>query len=137
MHLKAIIVEDSSTILETLIPAMSELANLEVIAIAGTAASAINALAQYANEWDVAVVDLFLKQGSGLEVLRACKVRKMNQKAIVLTNYATADIRRSCLVLGADAVFDKSTELDRFFDFCNSLGSSRQQNDSGLGDIAS
>ena len=39
---------------------------------------------------------------------------------VVLTNYATADIRQRCAVLGADAVFDKSNELDLLFDFCSS-----------------
>jgi len=37
------------------------------------------------------------------------------RKVYVLTNYATADLREACVRLGADAVFDKSTELDEFF----------------------
>ena len=37
------------------------------------------------------------------------------RKVYVLTNYATADLRKACVRLGADAVFDKSTELDEFF----------------------
>jgi DNA-binding NarL/FixJ family response regulator len=37
---------------------------------------------------------------------------------VVLTNYATADIRQRSLALGADAVFDKSNELDEFFAYC-------------------
>lgn len=41
---------------------------------------------------------------------------------LVLTNNPTAEIRRRCLALGADGVFDKSTELDAFFDLCHSYG---------------
>ena len=37
------------------------------------------------------------------------------RKVYVLTNHATADLREACVRLGADAVFDKSTELDEFF----------------------
>ena len=36
----------------------------------------------------------------------------------MLTNYATDEIRRQALLLGADAVFDKSAELDDLFDYC-------------------
>ena len=40
----------------------------------------------------------------------------------MLTNYATNDIRERCVRLGADAVFDKSHELDALFEFCLALG---------------
>jgi DNA-binding NarL/FixJ family response regulator len=40
---------------------------------------------------------------------------------VVLSNYATPEIRTHCLQLGADAVFDKSTEIDDLIDFCLSL----------------
>jgi hypothetical protein len=38
---------------------------------------------------------------------------------VVLSNYVNADIRARCTALGADAVFDKSRELEAFFDYCN------------------
>lgn len=37
---------------------------------------------------------------------------------IVLINYATPDIRRKSTQCGADAVFDKSTEIDQFLELC-------------------
>jgi len=36
---------------------------------------------------------------------------------VVLTNYATLDMRSRCRALGADAVFDKSTEVDELIDW--------------------
>lgn len=42
-------------------------------------------------------------------------------KVLVLTNYATADIRQRCLRLGADAVFDKSTEIEGFLEVCAAM----------------
>ena len=72
--------------------------------------------------WDIAVVDLFLAQGSGLGVLRHLRARSPSQRAVVLSNYATADMRRRCREAGADAVFDKSNELEAFIDYCNRLG---------------
>jgi hypothetical protein len=37
---------------------------------------------------------------------------------VVLSNYATADIRQRCTQLGVDAVFDKSNEIDALVDYC-------------------
>jgi len=76
-----------------------------------------------ANEggWELAIVDLFLKQGSGLGVLEACRDRTANQHVVVLSNYATPDMRKRCAQLGADAVFDKSNEIDSLVDYCLGL----------------
>ena len=41
---------------------------------------------------------------------------------VVLTNFATSDVRRRCLELGADAVFDKSNQIDALIDYCRALG---------------
>lgn len=119
MSIVTVLVEDSPTIREALIPTMRELADIEVVAIADTSEEAIQTLAEHA--WQLAIVDLFLKKGSGMEVLRNCTNRRPDQHVVVLTNYATADIRQKCLALGATAVFDKSTELDDFFSFCGDL----------------
>jgi DNA-binding NarL/FixJ family response regulator len=67
-----------------------------------------------ADRWRLAVVDLFLREGNGFEVLRAGRARAAHQRMVVLTNFATPDIRRRVGDAGADAVFDKSTELDLF-----------------------
>jgi two-component system OmpR family response regulator len=40
-----------------------------------------------------------------------------------LTNYATPDIRKRCAQLGADAVFDKSNEIDALVEYCSQLSS--------------
>lgn len=122
MALVAILVEDNSTIRRHLVDAMVELAAIEVVAFAETAEEAISALEENGASWQLAVVDLFLREGSGLSVLRSCMDRRPDQKMVMLTNYATAEMRRRCVELGADAVFDKSTELDAFFDYCRQLG---------------
>ena len=125
MPLIAILIEDSETIRDNLIPAMAELADIRVIAIAETAAEALASIDEHGEAWDLAVVDLFLKAGSGLTVLRACQRRAAHQQVVVLTNYPTPEMRRHCLALGADAVFDKSTELEAFFEHCSSHGPKR------------
>ena len=119
MPLITILVEDSPTIRDNLVPALKELVGLNVIAVAETAVGAIAALHVYQAVWRLAVVDLFLKEGSGLSVLEAFRARDQHQHILVLSNYATAVMRRTCLQLGADGVFDKSTELEGFFAQCN------------------
>ncbi len=118
MELKAFIVEDNATIRENLIGALEELACIKALGWADTESGAKAWLAQRAAEWDLAIVDLFLKQGSGLGILDAVRSRRPGQRVVVLSNYATTDMRKRCSQLGADAVFDKSNEIDALIDYC-------------------
>ncbi len=112
------LVEDNALIRDNLIVALAELVNMNVVAWAESEDAAAEWLRDHPGGWKLAVIDLFLREGSGLGVLKACRARAPGQRAVVLTNYADIDIRTQCLALGADAVFDKSTELDAFLDFC-------------------
>jgi len=38
-----------------------------------------------------------------------------------LSNFAISEVRDRCLQLGADAVFDKSNEIDALLDYCRML----------------
>ena len=124
MPLPIVLAEDSAAIRESLIAALAEIADAEVIAVAETAAEAIAALTVHAAVWRLAILDLFLKQGHGLDVLRAVKARP-DQRIFMVTNFATADIRQRALAAGADAVFDKSTELEQLFQACKALSIGR------------
>lgn len=117
-RLKTYIVEDNVTIRENLVGTLEELTCISAIGYAETEAEASQWLVEHADEWELAIVDLFLKQGSGLGVLQSCRGRRPNQKVVVLSNYATPDIRKRCAQFGVDAVFDKSNEIDGLIDFC-------------------
>jgi len=114
--LKAFIVEDSPVIRENLVAALEEMAPITVIGTAEDESHAVRWLE--ANECDLAVVDIFLKSGSGLGVLKAAVQSPRPMKVVVLSNYATPDMRRKCLELGADRVFDKSNEIDALILYC-------------------
>ena len=114
------LVEDNALIRDNLIVALEELVDMRVVAWAESEEKAAEWLRDHPDGWQLAVIDLFLRDGSGLGVLQACRARDPRQRAVVLTNYADVDIRAQCLALGADAVFDKSTELDAFLEFCES-----------------
>jgi len=119
MALITYIVEDSVTIRENLISTLEEIAPVKVVGFAETENEANHWLAANDGDWQLAIVDLFLKEGSGLGVLKGCQNRLPHQRVVVLTNYATDDIRRRCADLGSDAVFDKSNELDQLLEYCS------------------
>lgn len=122
MELRTYIVEDNATIRENLIDALQELASVTTLGWAETENAANEWLGAHRRQWDLLIVDLFLKQGSGLGVLEACQDRGRGQRVVVLSNYATSDMRKRCAQLGADAVFDKSNEIDALVDYCLALG---------------
>lgn len=121
MELKTYIIEDNATIRENLIGTLEELASVKALGWAETENDAKGWLGGHRGEWDLAIVDLFLRQGSGLGVLEACQGRPRGQRVVVLSNYATADMRKRCTQLGADAVFDKSNEIDALIEYCIDL----------------
>jgi len=119
--LRAFLVEDSPIIRENLIAALEELAPVEVVGTAEDERSAVDGLASLAPPCDLVIIDIFLKGGSGLGVLRAASALGRPMKLVVLSNYATADMRRRCEALGASRVFDKSNEIDALIDYCGQL----------------
>jgi DNA-binding NarL/FixJ family response regulator len=124
MHrLKTYVVEDSPVIRENLIAALEELAPVQVVGTAEDESSAVLWLTRPGNEADLVIIDIFLKAGSGLGVLREASALAPRHKLVVLSNYATPDMRRKCLELGADRVFDKSNEIDALILYCGRLAS--------------
>lgn len=115
---KAYVVEDNVLIRTNLTDTLKELINVEVIGYAATERAASCWLDTHRHDWQLLIVDLFLLEGSGLGVIKQCARHDPKQRVVVLSNYATADIRSRCMACGADAVFDKSTELDQFLTYC-------------------
>ncbi len=121
LPLKIYLVEDSPVIRESLIATLEELVPVKVVGTAEDEKTAVHWLSQATNQCDLVIVDIFLKSGSGLGVLRAVKAFAKGHALVVLSNYATMDIRRKCLELGADMVFDKSTDIDALIQYCSDL----------------
>ena len=120
-QLKTYIVEDSPVIRESLIATLEELVPVNVVGTAEDESTAVQWLAQPENQCDLVIVDIFLKGGSGLGVLRAANEMPRRYTMVVLSNYATKDVRRKCLELGADRVFDKSNEIEALILYCGRL----------------
>lgn len=119
--LSTFLVEDSPVIQHSLIATLQELAPVTVVGVAEDEQTALHWLAQPTHGADLVIVDIFLRSGSGLGVLRAARLRWPQRPMVVLSNYATADMRSTCLALGAQRVFDKSTEIEALILYCQTL----------------
>ncbi len=118
------LVENSSIIRENLVDALRESAPIDMAGSADDEATAVAWLQRERDACDLVIVDIFLKDGSGLGVLKAMADRAGPPTRIVLSNYATPEIRVKCLELGAAAVFDKSNELDEMLGWLKRFASS-------------
>ncbi len=118
---KTFIVEDSPLIRDGLIETLEEFTAVQVVGTAADEATAVRWLTSEGRECDLMIIDIFLKGGSGLGVLKLVRQAGLVGKRVVLTNYATDDIRRTCAALGADRVFDKSQELEELITYCTAL----------------
>lgn len=121
--IKTFLVEDSPVIRSNLVAALEDLAPVQVVGFAESASDACDRLREHQalGDCDLVIVDVFLKSGSGLDVLRCLRDHNATTQRVVLTNYATPEIRKECLALGALAVFDKSQDFDALVDFCNDI----------------
>ncbi|MCS4510538.1 response regulator [Xylophilus ampelinus] len=118
---RAFLVEDNPRSLESLIPALAELACAEVVGFVQREDDALEWLGQHAAEVDVVVLDMFLLQGTGLGVLNAMRERGIDCTVVGLTNHATDDTRARFSAAGADAVFDKMEQTEDFFAFLDTV----------------
>ncbi len=118
MELKAFVVEDNATIRENLVGALEELTCVKVVGSSSTEDEGLAWLGNAANAWDLVIIDLFLKRGSGIRLAQRITRQRAGQKVVVFSNYVNASVRKRCAQLGVDAVFDKSTEIDSLVDYC-------------------
>ena len=116
--MNAYVVEDNATIRENLVGALEELTSVKVIGMSATEDEGQIWLDQHPQQWDLVIVDLFLKKGSGIGLVQRIKRHRVGQKIIVFSNYVNFNVRKRCAQLGVDAVFDKSTEIDSLVDYC-------------------
>jgi DNA-binding NarL/FixJ family response regulator len=115
--MKVLLVEDNLAITKQLTELLQAIPGTDVVLSTPTARQASDWLASHPTDWDLAIVDLFLKEGHGFEVLRNCVPHRPGQKVVVLSNYTRDPVRQYARAAGADAFFDKSCEMDEFREF--------------------
>lgn len=119
--MRILLVEDNAVAQAHVQEALGDIPGLQFVHVARTADEARRWLAEHEDGWDLAVVDLFLASGHGFEVLRHCRSRHARQRAVVLSNYTRDPVREHARNAGADAVFDKSFELESLVRWCEQM----------------
>jgi DNA-binding NarL/FixJ family response regulator len=116
--LKVVLVEDSPALRQLLSGMIEDIAGVEIIGEVDAEDQALALLEAY--HPDVAIIDLELAKGSGLNVLRqicAQPDRYHGLHAVVFSNHAHASVRERCRMLGAAAFFDKTFQTDDLLDY--------------------
>ncbi|WP_245538768.1 response regulator [Thiobacillus denitrificans] len=116
--LKVFLIEDSALLQELLAGILGELDGVQFCGSAEGEAEALRKLAE--NPVDLVIIDIELRQGSGIGVLDALQTDSDlygNPRKAVLTNYAHASMRQRCERFGMDAFFDKSLHLNQLIDY--------------------
>lgn len=114
--LRILLVEDSPLLRSRLESMMSQYAAFKVTGLAAAEAEAIEKLDTVS--YDAIVVDVELRPGSGIGVIREARTRNRDQGGnhvwiIVLTNYDLPTVRERCMTAGADHFLDKMREIDQ------------------------
>ena len=125
LPIRVFLVEDSPILRERLTESFAVPGRIEVVGYAEDEARAVDVLRQ--GDWDVLVLDLQLKQGSGFGVLQALRRagRPASAQVIVLTSFANEYYRAKSEQLGADHFFDKTRDYYRVYEVLDRLAESR------------
>lgn len=118
LPLKVVIIEDSWLVRETLESILGELSGVEVVGGADDEYSAIEVLQRELP--DLAIVDLQLRAGSGIGVLRALSRnpdRFGHPRAVVFSHHGKTVVRERCFSLGVERFFDKGTQIEDLLNY--------------------
>lgn len=110
-RLRVGLVDDSERVRARLAETLAEIPNVEIAFAADTEGEAVRLVAS--EHWDVLILDLQLRAGTGLGVLRAMQglLAGNSHVTMVLTNYVFRQYRDRALALGARYFFDKSHDI--------------------------
>lgn len=85
MKTRVLLVEDDAGLRARLAALLARFEDLDLVGAFGTVAAALSALDAHEPEIDVALVDLRLPDGSGIDVLRKLRAARADADAIVIT----------------------------------------------------
>jgi DNA-binding NarL/FixJ family response regulator len=109
--LKVFLIEDAAKIRSILIEILHQTGQIEVVGFAESERDALQQLRS--REWDVAIVDIGLREGTGLGVLKGLKSDgKAYGKRFLFSSNSNTAFKNRTLALGADGFFDKARDMD-------------------------
>lgn len=108
---KVFVVEDSALVRERLIEMIREVDGVDVVGEADSYKTAVAGI--MSTHPDVAILDVSLAEGNGIEVLAHVKPHLPGLRGIVLTNYNSPQHLKASADAGAEYFLDKSVDFER------------------------
>ena len=127
--MKVFIVEDSLVAYENLQSMLSDIPGVVIIGHAVDEMGAINGIDSMMP--DAVILDLNLKSGYGINVLKNIKEFHAAIKVMVFTNHANEFYASQCKRAGADYFFDKSFQFSRLRSALLAISSCMANTDAG------
>jgi DNA-binding NarL/FixJ family response regulator len=120
--LRVFVVEDSGVFRDALAEALGEIP----ATIVGHAEDEATAAAWLeANACDLVIVDLWLRTGSGLGLMRTLHAAPRTFRWVVLSSFVDESTRRAATALGAGRAFDKASDMDQLVAYGRELADER------------
>ncbi|HEX4230694.1 MAG TPA: response regulator [Bryobacteraceae bacterium] len=108
---RLIIFEDSQFFLDRLHSLLSGVKGVEIVAVARGSKDAGELLRLH--QPDFLLIDMFLAEGAGLDVLRSMNTLSYRPLAIIMTSEPSEELEQACRTLGADSLIDKAQDFER------------------------
>lgn len=112
--MRVFLVEDSEQVRERLVELIDGLGGHIVVGEADNYDDAVTGILQ--SKPDVAIFDIKLAHGNGIDALAAAKHELPSLRGIVLSNYATPQHVKASADAGAEYFLDKSAEFEKIGD---------------------
>jgi DNA-binding NarL/FixJ family response regulator len=123
--MKVFVVEDSAIVRERLIEMILEVDGVEIVGEADSYGTAVDGI--MASQPDVAILDISLAEGSGIDVLAHVKPRLPGLRGIMLTNYTSPQHLRASAEAGAEYFLDKSVDFERIAEILEQMIASSKE----------
>ncbi|MBE7368099.1 response regulator transcription factor [Ramlibacter sp. HM2] len=91
-----------------LIDLFSSTGRFQVMGTASTEAEANLWVEDFPDRWDVAIIDLVLAEGTGMNVIARAKRANPKGRVVVLSGFVSPAVDQHCRDMGAEEVFDKA-----------------------------
>lgn len=109
--IKVYIVEDSPVMVERIEAELLTVPQVELVGVTDNEEEALHDIALL--KPDFLILDIMLKSGDGINVLKKVKAEYPDITISMVTNYSTPEFIERCKKLGADFFFDKAKDFDK------------------------
>lgn len=113
------IADDSPVIRQRLADLLAEIDGVHIVGEAADVPSATRGISS--TRPDVAIVDIRMPGGSGIDVVKSIRKDTGGPSFIMYTNYGLPQYRQACADAGADFFFDKATDGHKLTDAIRKL----------------